>query len=172
MAANTPPHQLAMLGEGRNTHRAGGCRVGSRQLFDPSPPPQRADPGAIGRFNHTAGQPERHRPGLALDTPSEVRTAQGGLHADTETVAPVEAEVVAELAVEVLVPVELDGGPLQRGCGATPKGLVGVEESGFTTQGVVVLGDGGDGAVLVHHTDRLVPDLRGLAAVGSGAEDV
>ena len=64
-----------------------------------------------------------HRRGRPVD--------REGLHADTETVASVEAEVVAELAIEVLFPVELDGGPPQRGCGATPRGLVRMEEPGL-----------------------------------------
>ena len=79
---------------------------------------------------------------------------------------------MAELTIEVLFPVELDGGPVQRGLGVAPKGFVGVEESGFATERVVVLDDGGDSAVLLDRPDSAVPDLRGVLAVGSGAEDL
>ena len=111
---------------------------------------------------------------MALNAPRVPRQRSAdpreGLQADAETVASVEAEVVAKLAVEVLFPVELHGGPTQRGRGAAPAGFVGVEKSGLAAQRLVVLCDGGDGAVLLHHADYLVPYLTCLLAVGSGAE--
>ena len=79
---------------------------------------------------------------------------------------------MAELTVQMLFPVELDGGPTQRGLCAAPEGFIGVEQSGFAAERVVMLGDRGDGAVLLHHPDRPVPGLRWLLAVGSGAQDL
>ena len=67
-----------------------------------------------------------------------------GSTTDAEPVAAVQAEVVAELAVEVLFPVEMHGGPAQRGLGAAPEGLVGVQQSWFAAQRMVVLSDRGD----------------------------
>ncbi len=67
-----------------------------RGVIKPMPRPAVAETERRARWAHRRGRP----------------VDREGLHADAESVASVEAEVVAELAIEVLFPVELNGGHL------------------------------------------------------------